>query len=221
MMEPLWLCRDNFIRTSVRKVAGWADTAFRRVAWQDAQVLILLPPSEKKNATSKPLPAINVYTGVLYQALDWASLSAAARKRAASAVVIISAKYGALRPDQLIESYKEKIDNKAMREPVAQVLDAIKTDLIVDCRSSTYKTVWHSPIDKTVEVRVSTVVNGVRTVVTHMSKKTRGEITRWLLQSRILPKTPEDLYAIVSEKYPCALTPSDGVEPWVLEVIAV
>lgn len=221
MMEPLWLCRDNFIRTSVRKVAGKTDNAFRRVAWKDAQVLILLPPSEKKNATTKPTPAINVYTGVLYQALDWASLTAAARKRAASAVVIISAKYGAVRPDQLIESYKEKIDNKAMREPVAKVLDSIKTDLIVDCRSSTYKTVWHSPIDKTVEVRVSTVVDGVRTVVTHMSKKTRGEITRWLLQSRSVPKTPEDLYSIVSEKYPCALTPSDGHEPWVLEVIAV
>jgi len=220
-MEPLWLCRDNFIRTSVRKVAGKADNAFRRVAWQDAQMLILLPPSEKKNPTTKPLPAINVYTGVLYQALDWASLSAAARKRGASAVVIISAKYGAVRPDQLIESYKEKIDNKAMRKPVAKVLDAIKTELIVDCRSSTYKTVWHSPVDKTVEVRISTVVDGVRTVVTHMSKKTRGEITRWLLQSRSAPKTPEDLYAIVSEKYPCALTPSDGVEPWVLEVIAV
>ncbi len=220
-MEPLWLCRDNFIRTSVRKVAGWADNAFRRVAWEDAQVLILLPPSEKKNTTTKPTPAINVYTGVLYQALDWASLTIAARKRGASAVVIISAKYGAVRPDQLIESYKEKIDNNAMRAPVDKALDAIKTPLIVDCRSSTYKTVWHSPVEKTVEVRVSTVVDGVRTVVTHMSKKTRGEITRWLLQSRSMPKTPEDLYAIVSEKYPCALTPSDGQQPWVLEVIAV
>ena len=184
-------------------------------------MLILLPPSEKKKLTTKPTPAINVYTGVLYQALDWASLSTAAKKRGASAVVIISAKYGAVRPDQLIESYKEKIDNSAMRAPVGKVLDALKTPLIVDCRSSTYKTVWHSPVEKTVEVRVSTVVNGVRTVVTHMSKKTRGEITRWLLQSRSMPKTPEDLYAIVSEKYPCALTPSDGVEPWVLEVIAV
>ena len=145
----------------------------------------------------------------------------AAKKRGARSVVIISAKYGAVRPDQLIESYKEKIDNKAMRAPVGKVLDAISADLIVDCRSSTYKTVWHSPLDTTVEVRVSTVVNGVRTVVTHMSKKTRGEITRWLLQSRSVPKTPEDLYAIVSEKYPCALTPSDGVDPWVLEVIAV
>ena len=191
------------------------------MSWEDAQVLILLPPSERKNATTKPTAAINVYTGVLYQALDWASLTAAAKKRGASAVVIISAKYGAVRPDQLIESYKEKIDNSAMRAPVGKILDAIKTPLIVDCRSSTYKTVWHSPVEKTVEVRVSTVVDGVRTVVTHMSKKTRGEITRWLLQSRSLPKTPEDLYAIVSEKYPCALTPTDGINPWILEVIAV
>ena len=184
-------------------------------------MLILLPPSEKKVKTSKPTPAINVYSGVLYQALGWATLSPATRKRAASAVVIISAKYGAVRPDQLIESYKAKIDNNAMRDRVAAVLDPIKTPLIVDCRSSTYKTVWHSPVEKTVEVQVSTVVDGVRKVVTHMSKKTRGEIARLLLQSRSVAKTPEDLYAIVSEIYPCALTPSDGVNPWILEVIAV
>ena len=108
-----------------------------------------------------------------------------------------------------------------MAPQVAAALDGIKTPLIVDCRSSTYKTVWKSPVERTVEIRVSTVIDGVRSVVTHMSKKTRGEITRWLLQSRSIPKTPEDLYAIVSEKYPCALTPSDGVDPWVLEVIAV
>ena len=184
-------------------------------------MLILLPPSEKKLETRKPTPAHSVYTGVLYQALDWASLSAAAKKRGESALMIISAKYGAVRPSDRIESYKEKIDNKMMKGVVAAKLDPIKVPLIVDCRSSTYKTVWPAPVDITVEVRVSTVVDGVRTVVTHMSKKTRGEITRWLLQSRSMPKTPEDLYAIVSEKYPCALTPSDGVEPWVLEVIAV
>ena len=184
-------------------------------------VLILLPPSEKKAETTKPTPAMSVYTGVLYQALGWATLSPAAKKRGESAVAIISAKYGVVRPSQKIEQYKEKINNKAMAETVAAILDPIKTPLVVDCRSSTYKTVWKSPVDITVEIRVSTVVDGVRTVITHMSKKTRGEITRWLLQSRSVPKTPEDLYAIVSEKYPCALTPSNGVEPWVLEVIAV
>ena len=184
-------------------------------------MLILLPPSEKKLETSKPAPAMAVYTGVLYQALGWQSLSPAAAKRGEASVRIISAKYGALRPSDRIESYKEKINNKAMASLVAAKLDGIERGLIIDCRSSTYKGVWKAPIEITVEIKVSTVVDGVRTVVTHMSKKTRGEITRWLLQSRSLPKTPEDLYAIVSEKYPCALTPSDGTNPWVLEVIAI
>ena len=185
------------------------------------RMLILLPPSEKKAQTTKPTPAISVYTGVLYQALDWPSLTPAAKKRGESMIAIISAKYGAVAPGDRIESYKEKIDNKKMKQPVAQALDSRERQLIIDCRSSTYKTVWTAPPEITVEVRVSTVVDGVRTVVTHMSKKTRGEITRWLLQSRSLPKTPEDLYAIVSEKYPCALTPSQSNQPWVLEVIAV
>jgi cytoplasmic iron level regulating protein YaaA (DUF328/UPF0246 family) len=184
-------------------------------------VLILLPPSEKKVETSRPTQAMSVYSGVLYQALEWSSLSPAAKKRGETSLAIISAKYGVVRPSTKIESYKAKIDNKAKGPIVAAALDGAESQLIVDCRSSTYKTVWKSPVDITVEIRVSTVVDGVRTVVTHMSKKTRGEITRWLLQSRSVPKTPEDLYAIVSEKYPCALTPSDGVEPWVLEVIAV
>jgi hypothetical protein len=184
-------------------------------------MLILLPPSEKKVETSKPTAAINVYSGVLYQALDWPSLSPAAKKRGELALAIISAKYGVVRPTTKIESYKAKINNKTMSPVVEAALAGVKTPLIVDCRSSTYKTVWKSPIEITVEIKVSTVVDGVRTVITHMSKKTRGEIARWLLQSRSVPKTPEDLYAIVSEKYPCALTPSDGVNPWILEVIAV
>ena len=135
--------------------------------------------------------------------------------------MIISAKYGAVAPLTKIESYKEKIDNKKMFPVVSKTLDALSPKLIVDCRSSTYKTVWHAPIDITVEIHVSTVVAGVRKVVTHMSKKTRGEIARLLLQARSMPNSPEDLYAIVSEKYPCALTPPTTNEPWILEVIAV
>jgi cytoplasmic iron level regulating protein YaaA (DUF328/UPF0246 family) len=181
-------------------------------------VLILLPPSEKKKETTSPTPAISVYSGVLYQALDWPSLSASAKKRASSTVVIISAKYGAITPDTRIETYKEKINNKVMAAPVAKVLDVIKTDLIIDCRSSTYKSVWGAPTDITVEIKVSTVVNGVRTVVTHMSKKSRGEVTRYLLQSTVVPQTPQQLHAIVSQAFTCNLIEATSKEPWVLEV---
>jgi uncharacterized protein len=179
-------------------------------------VLILLPPSEKKSPT--PGPAIQVYTGVLYAALGWDRLNKAAQKLGQSSIAIISAKYGALRPLDPIEPYKEKINNELMRPIVAATLNSISTDLIIDCRSSTYQTVWPSPIEKTVEIKVFTKVDGEKKVITHMSKKTRGEVTHEILKATQIPKTPEELHAIVSQKFECDLISGDEKNPWTLEV---
>lgn len=185
-------------------------------------MLILLPPSEGKRETpTGPMPAIAVYNGVLYKALDYPSLSVSAKLRGDKSVLIISAKYGALSPTDRIENYKERINNSAMRPIVEKKLASYKKDLIIDCRSSTYQGVWVAPLETTVAIRVSTVVDGVRKVITHMSKKTRGEVARMLLVNRSLAKSPEDVYAIVSETYPCALTPPTVTDPWILDVIAI
>ncbi len=230
-MEPLWLNRCKGIRTPVRKLApptdiyGGVSPLFCPEKASNAQngaVLILLPPSEGKNQTPNgPAPAISVYNGVLYKALDYPTLSAGAKARCEKSVVIISAKYGAISPSDRIEFYKEKINNALMRPVVEKKLTPYKKDLIIDCRSSTYQAVWSAPTDVTVSIRASTVVDGERKVITHMSKKTRGEVTRALLVSRLTPKTVEDIYAIISEKFPCALTPPKDGEPWILEVIAI
>ena len=179
-------------------------------------VLILLPPSEKKSAS--PGPAIQVYTGVLYAALGWARLNKAQQKLGQSSIAIISAKYGVVRAMDPIAPYKEKIDNKKMAAQVAQALDGAETELIIDCRSSTYQTVWQSPIAITVEIKVFTRANGVKKVITHMSKKTRGEVTRHILQAGKEIKTPQQLQEIVSQGFTCTLIESTDKEPWVLEV---
>jgi uncharacterized protein len=226
-MEPLWLNRCKGIRTLVRKLALTTDTTggvspIYPLRSENGAMLILLPPSEGKNQTPHgPAPAISVYSGVLYKALDYPTLSASAKARCEKSVVIISAKYGAISPSDRIEFYKEKINNAAMRPVVEKKLAPYKKDLIIDCRSSTYQGVWAAPLESTVAIRVSTVIDGVRTVVTHMSKKTRGEVTRMLLTNRSIAKSPEDIYAIVSETYPCALTPPTDSQPWILEVIAI
>lgn len=179
-------------------------------------MLILLPPSEKKAAT--PGPAIAVYTGVLYNALGWAGLSKAGQLRGAKSIVIISAKYGALKPLDEIEPYKEKINTAVMREGVTKRLDAVKADLVIDCRSSTYKGVWTPPPDICVEIKVFTRVGGAKKVITHMSKKTRGEVTRLLLLTKNVPTNPQELREIVSAAFDCELLPAKKNEPWVLEV---
>ena len=179
-------------------------------------MLILLPPSEKKSPT--PGPAIEVYTGVLYAALGWDRLNQAAQKLGQSSIAIISAKYGALRPLDPIEPYKEKINNELIRPIVGATLNSVSTDLIIDCRSSTYQTVWPSPIEKTVEIKVFTKVDGEKKVITHMSKKTRGEVTRHILLSGKVVKTPAQLHEIVSQEFTCTLIEPIDQEPWVLEV---
>ena len=179
-------------------------------------VLILLPPSEKKSAT--PGPAIEVYTGVLYAALGWSTLTKAQQKLGQTSIAIISAKYGVVRPLDLIEPYKEKIKNKKMAAQVAHALDGIESELIIDCRSSTYQTVWQSPVAITVEIKVFTKVAGVKKVITHMSKKTRGEVSHHILMSKKVPSNPHELEAIVSHKFECELLEGNKKNPWVLEV---
>ncbi len=179
-------------------------------------VLILLPPSEKKSAT--PGPAIQVYTGVLYAALRWSALTKAQQKLGQSCVAIISAKYGVLRPMDPIEPYKEKIKNKKMAAQVAQALDGAESELIIDCRSSTYQTVWQSPVAITVEIKVFTKIDGVKKVITHMSKKTRGEVTHHILNSAKILSNPHELEAMVLQKFQCELIEGNKKNPWVLEV---
>jgi cytoplasmic iron level regulating protein YaaA (DUF328/UPF0246 family) len=181
-------------------------------------MLILLPPSEKKAA--EPGPAITVYTGVLYQGLGWATLGRSAQNRAQKSIAIISAKYGSLKCLDLIEPYKEKIDVAQMRTPITKALDAIETDLVIDCRSSTYQSVWSAPAHKCVEIKVFSKVDGVKKVITHMSKKTRGEVTRLLLLSKLVPTNPQELAEIISTEFECELFEAKANESWVLEVIA-
>jgi len=179
-------------------------------------VLILLPPSEKKSAT--PGPAIQVYTGVLYAALGWNTLTNPQQKLGQSCIAIISAKYAVVRPLDPIKPYKEKIKNKKMAAQVAQALDGAESELIIDCRSSTYQTVWQSPVAITVEIKVFTKVDGVKKVITHMSKKTRGEVVRHILKSSKVLRNPQELEELVSQNFECELLEGKKKEPWILEV---
>ena len=212
-------------------------------------MLILLPPSEKKKSatgsekfdlsslvfaselsdtrmaalashdSSRTSPAIEIYDGVLYQGLNWKTLSAAEQKRANSKVLIVSAIFGLVKPMDLIFDYKEKIDNKLWRDSIAKVAAKYSDELIIDCRSSTYKGVWPICPANTVEVRIFQVVAGERKVITHMSKKYRGELTRHLLKQASEPKTPAELHHIAAQLFECELHPPVDAQPWALDLL--
>ena len=163
--------------------------------------------------------ASNVYEGVLYQALDYTSLSAAAQTRANNSIIIISAAFGALRLTDVIPYYKFKIDPSVWKDPLAIALAGIKDELIIDCRSSTYSTVWTPDPHNTVGIRVFKKVASQLKVITHMSKLTRGEVTRYLVSQAKNPRTPQDLHKLLSKEFDCRLIEAEGKKSWFIDVI--
>ena len=212
-------------------------------------MLILLPPSEKKKAatsqekfelsslvfaseltdtrsqttskhdSSQISPAIEIYDGVLFQGLNWKTLTAAEQKRANTKVLIISALFGLVRPLDKIFSYKEKIDNKLWREAIAQVSAKFSNELVIDCRSSTYKGIWTINPQNTVEVRVFKVNGAERNVITHMSKKYRGELTGHLLKQTTDPVSAAEVQRIAAQIFECELHAPVDAQPWALDLL--
>ena len=178
--------------TDILKLKGAAAREFP----QNAQLL-----------TAPVAPAHQVYTGVLFQAIDFPSLSDQGRRRASSAVAIASALWGFTQPDDHISAYRLTGGTKlpqlgslnALWRPALEELLApiVKGQLIVDCRSSTYVSAWkprREMMGNVVAVRVFTEVDGKRVTVSHQAKKTRGDLTRLLLENQLpLPKSIAEL----------------------------
>jgi len=163
------------------------------------------PPELKRNRElhiSATRPTIERYTGVLFDALDVASLSPAARRRASSHLVVHSALFGLLRADDLIPAYRLSCDSqlpdlplKALwRDPISAVL-ADQSTVIVDLRSAGYAALGPlPPSPRAVGVSVVAIGDdGVARALNHFNKKGKGEWVRELLLAGPLPKSIDAL----------------------------
>jgi hypothetical protein len=194
--------RKALVKLSRGKAAG-ALEALGLSAGQ-AQELI----HNRQLASAPAGPAAEVYTGVLYDALDLPGLRAAGV--ATEQVLIFSGLWGVLRPDDRIPHYRcsagvrlpgagsvSAVWRTALRGP----LDAHVGDgLVVDLRSGAYAGLW-APGGNAVTVRVlhEREVGGVlrRTVVSHFNKATKGRITRALLASGQRPRKPDEFAEVL------------------------
>jgi cytoplasmic iron level regulating protein YaaA (DUF328/UPF0246 family) len=146
-------------------------------------------------------PAAEVYTGVLYERLRLLELPAAARER----VLIASALWGVVRPDDRIPAYRLSISARLpriaglaayWRPALAKALP--DEGLVVDLRSGGYAAAWAPEHATVVGVRGFIEHGGGRKVVSHHVKAIRGDVARALLQTREPARTPEDVAAIAA-----------------------
>ena len=169
------------------------------------------------------VPVANLYTGVLYDALDLPSMDSVTRGRANRWLVVISALYGALRPTDRIPPYRLSMGvnlgelgplASVWRAPLAAALPiAAGRGMIVDCRSSTYAAAWVPRGDLTARwVRVR--IPGA----THLAKHTRGLVARHLCEAGTDARTAVALERVVSQRFETTLTkPTRPGQPWILD----
>lgn len=157
--------------------------------------------------TAPAAAAGEVYTGVLYQHLDLASLSATAVARARERVLVASALWGVVALDDRIPAYRLSISARLpaltktglaayWRAPLAQALPDEPGGLVVDMRSGGYAAAWRPREATLVEVKASTADGRP---ISHMAKAVRGTVTRELMRARTVATGPEDV-ATAAEK---------------------
>jgi len=226
--------RERVLATLVELSAGDPDTA--------AAVLGLSPGLRgelARNAalrTAPALPAGQLYTGVLYDALGLAGLDAAAYARAEASLLVFSGLWGAVRISDRIPAYRCSGGVKLpglgalggyWRGPMGQVLPEAATGLVLDLRSSAYAALWKPSGEvagRTATVRVlhERVVGGVvkRSVVSHFNKATKGRLLRDLLEAGTQPQSPAELVEALRElKYTVETAAPAAGKPWALDVV--
>jgi len=178
----------------------------------------LLRAVDPKLRKAPAAPAAEVYTGVLYQRLDLAGLSATARRRAAKRVLIASALWGFVRPTDRIPYYRlppsTRLDGIGplsawWRPALAAAMPDEPGETIVDMRSGAYTSAWKPKRATLLSVRAFREEKGKRKAVSHMAKAVRGEVARALLLAKREPKTPDEVAAVATEAgFEVELTPA-------------
>ncbi|MFG2063070.1 peroxide stress protein YaaA [Micromonospora sp. NPDC048871] len=182
-------------------------------------------------------PAGRIYTGVLYEALDLATLPPAAHRAAARQVLISSGLWGAVRIGDRIPPYRCPIGARlpgvgalpALWRPVLgpALTSAAGTGPVLDLRSGAYAAAWTprgALAERTLTVRVlhEREVDGVpvRSVVSHFNKATKGRLVRDLLLHGVRPRSIDALVGALRElKYTVCEQPSAAGRPRQVDVV--
>jgi cytoplasmic iron level regulating protein YaaA (DUF328/UPF0246 family) len=192
-----------------RKVLGSLVSLCRSTPTDALDVLGLSAGQTREVQLNKALrkaptaPAWQVYTGVLFAALDMGGADPVTQARLADWVLVWSGLWGAVRLTDPIPAYRLSgavtLPGPGRlaafwREPLRRALAGPARDsLVVDLRSGTYAASWNGPPGRTAAIRVIHEQGDRRTVASHFNKSTKGRLLRSLAESEATPESVDEL----------------------------
>jgi cytoplasmic iron level regulating protein YaaA (DUF328/UPF0246 family) len=202
--------RERVLGALTELCAGPIENAVATLGLGPTQADEIVRNTRLRTAPARPASAL--YTGVLYDALDFGTVPAAGKSWLRRTTVIFSGLWGAVRLGDRIPAYRCAVAANLpglgglgsywKASMSAAMTEAAGGGLVVDLRSGAYGAMWTPPPNAAV-VRVlhERTVDGVpvRTVVSHFNKATKGRIVRDLALAGARPRNVTQLAATLRD----------------------
>ena len=136
---------------------------------------------------SKCAPAIERYTGVVYEHIDWMSLSEKAKKYMGKYVFIFSGLFGMLTPNTPIPDYKLKMNVLSLQHHWNPILtEALKNEKpIIDLLPQVHRKAYKPNNKNVIPVDFLIINKGKKTAAGHFGKAVKGEFIRYMAENNI------------------------------------
>ena len=130
--------------------------------------------------------AIERYTGVVYEHLDWSTLDSPSKKYLNKHVRIFSGLFGLLTPNTLIPNYKLKMNVLSLQYHWNPVItkELEKEDIIFDLLPQVHRKAY-KPSKNVTKIDFSVVNKGKKTAAGHFGKAVKGKFIRFLCEHNI------------------------------------
>ena len=154
----------------------------------------------------KCLPALDRYTGTLYDALKAGGVTSAMRARASKTVFIQSSLFGLISAGDEIPNYRFSAGSKLpglnlkklWQEAHETVWPKLSKEIVIDMRSNSYAEL--APVPEGLSCYTLDVVledkKGKRTRLNHFNKQAKGQFLRSALMIAPAPRTVADLNSV-------------------------
>ena len=132
------------------------------------------------------MPAIERYTGVVYNHIDWNTLNPKAKNYMKKHIIIFSGLFGLLSPDTMIPDYKLKMNVLSLKSLWGPIIsDYLKDeDIIFDLLPQVHRKAY-KPNKNTVQIDFLVRTKGKTSAAGHFGKAVKGQFIRFLASNQI------------------------------------
>ena len=177
---------EREVNQVVRLLELIEDEDLRSVYGTSAEKALMFHRQNQDIFNSYCAPAIERYTGVVYEHINWQTLGEDAKKYMENHIFIFSGLFGMLTPLTLIPDYKLKMNVLSLQYHWNPILtEALsKEDLIFDLLPQVYRKAY-TPNKNVIKVEFIVENKGKKTSAGHYGKAVKGKFIKFLSENQI------------------------------------